>query len=317
MPPQIALLGAAGAVGKSIATALHDAGIPYRVVGRNGDSLKREFGSDALAEIQTWDPDDPQSVRAVTSGIATIIYLVGVNYWQFELHPILMQKTLDGAIASGVQRFFLIGTVYPYGLAQTATITEDHPRQPHTFKGQMRKKQEDLLFVAQESGKIQACELRLPDFFGPNVDKSFLWGTFVAAKKGGRAQMVGPIDTPHQFVYVPDVGPLVLQLLNTPAAWGHTWNFAGSGVITQRQFAEKIFAAAGHKPKFMVAGKLMLRLAGLFNPIMREMVEMHYLQTNPVILDDSRLTQLLAASGGVHRTSYDTAILKILASVTT
>jgi hypothetical protein len=37
----------------------------------------------------------------------------------------------------------------------------------------------------------------------------------------------------------------------------------------------------------------MLRVAGLFNPVLRELVEMHYLWTTPVKLDDTRLRQLL------------------------
>jgi hypothetical protein len=56
--------------------------------------------------------------------------------------------------------------------------------------------------------------------------------------------------------------------------------------------AERIFAEAGSKPKIITAGKLMLRLAGLFNPFMREMVEMHYLLTTPIIMDDSALMQI-------------------------
>jgi len=38
----------------------------------------------------TWNPGDPASVRAAASGIETMFYTVGVNYWQFELHPQLM-----------------------------------------------------------------------------------------------------------------------------------------------------------------------------------------------------------------------------------
>jgi hypothetical protein len=45
----------------------------------------------------------------------------------------------------------------------------------------------------------------------------------------------------------------------------------------------------------------MLRIVGLFVPMMREMVEMHYLQTTPVLLDDTALRQLL---GDVKKTSY-------------
>jgi nucleoside-diphosphate-sugar epimerase len=309
--PTIALFGAAGAIGQSIAAALETDGTPYRVVGRSEVSLRKTFTS-PLAEARAWDPDDPASVRNAADSIETIIYLIGVNYWQFELHPILMRKTIDGAIDAGVQRILLIGTVYPYGRPRTNPITEDHPRAPHTFKGRMRKEQEDILFAAHETGKIKACELRLPDFYGPGVDKSFLWGAFQAAKNGGRAQLVGPIDPPHQFVYVPDVGPIVAALLNSNAAWGHFWNFAGSGVTTQRALVEKIFAATGRPPKFLVANKLMLRALGLFNPLLREMVEMHYLLTNPVILDDSRLEHLL---GGLHRTSYDDGIRQTLAAM--
>ncbi|HVU44742.1 MAG TPA: NAD-dependent epimerase/dehydratase family protein [Terracidiphilus sp.] len=305
----IALIGAAGAVGKSIANALRSQATPYRVIGRSAASLEKEFGSDPLAVVRTWNPEDGGTVRPALDGIHTAIYLVGVNYWQFELHPVLMQRTINGAVAAGVKRILLIGTVYPYGRPQTPTVNEDHPRNPHTFKGKKRKEQEDILFAAHQAGKIQACELRLPDFYGPGVEKSFLWSAFVAARKGGRAQLVGPIDTPHQFVFIPDVGQIVAQMLQTEGAWGHAWNFAGSGTSTQREIVQKIFAVSGKPAKMMVAGKTTLRLMGLFNPLMREMVEMHYLQTDPVLLDDSRLIKLL---GRVQRTSYEDGIRRTL-----
>jgi nucleoside-diphosphate-sugar epimerase len=309
---KIALFGGSGAMGKTVASALKGEGTSYRVVGRSLSSLQQAFGGDPLAELKTWNPDDPQSIRQAAQGIETIVYLVGVNYWQFELHPVLMQKTIEGAVAEGVRRIFLIGTVYPYGIPQSPTVNEDHPRAPHTFKGRMRKEQEDLLFAAHESGKLQASELRLPDFYGPNVDKSFLWSAFVAAKKGGRAQLIAPIDTPHQFVYVPDVGGVVARLISNEGTWGRVWHFAGSGTITQRAFAEKIFAAAGCPPKILVANKLVLRALGLFNPLLRELVEMHYLLTSPVILEDTRLSALL---GGLRKTSYEEGIRATLASM--
>jgi hypothetical protein len=45
-----------------------------------------------------------------------------------------------------------------------------------------------------------------------------------------------------------------------------------------------------------------LRLLGIFNPLMRELVEMHYLLTAPVLMDDSALRHLL---GNVRKTPYD------------
>jgi nucleoside-diphosphate-sugar epimerase len=302
---KFALFGAAGAIGNSIAAALREMQQPYRVVGRSRDTLQRDFGFDSLAEIVTWSPDDPASVIAAAQDIDVIIYLVGVAYDHFELHPQLMRKTLDGAIAAGVTRMLLISTVYPYGLAQTNPVREDHPRNPHTFKGRMRKEQEDLLLAANAAGKIRAAVLRLPDFYGPGVDKSFLHVIFVAAAKGTRAQVIGPVDRPHEFVFVPDVGPVVARLIENPAAYGRWWHLAGAGTITTREVVNRAFALTGHKPRLMVAGKTTLRLMGLFNPLMREMVEMNYLQTSPLVLDDSALCGLL---GEIKKTSYEDGI---------
>jgi nucleoside-diphosphate-sugar epimerase len=306
----IALFGAAGAIGRSIAGELSRRGTPYRVVGRHRDSLESEFARDPLAALATWNPDDPASIRAAARGIDILVYLVGVPYNHFELHPILIEKTLDGAIDAGVRRFVLISTVYPYGTPQAAEVTEQHPRSPQTFKGRMRKEQEDRLLKAHAEGRIQGAILRLPDFYGPGVEKSLLHSLFQAAARGGTATMIGPIDTPHEFVYVPDVGPVVLDLAACPQAYGSWWNFAGAGAITQKQIVEEVFRLAGRKQKLRVAGKTMLRFVGLFNPLVRELVEMQYLHTTPVIMDDTALQRLL---GNVRKTSYADGLKNTLA----
>jgi len=308
----IALIGASGSLGKSITSTLSAKDKSYRVVGRSEASLRATFGNDAHATIATWNPDAPESIRLALAGIDTAIYMVGVNYWQFELHPQLMRKTLDAAIAAGVKKLLLIGTVYPFGKPQTERVGEDHPREPHTYKGRMRKEQEDLVLAAHDSGKIQTAILRLPDFYGPGVDKSFLWSAFQAAKTGKRAQLIGPIDTPHEFVYLPDAGVTIERLIAEPRAWGRAWNLGGAGVTSAHAMADEIFAQAGQKPKYTVAGKTMLRIFGLFNPMVRELVEMHYLLTSPVILDDTRLKNLL---GDLPKTPYKEGIRQTLASI--
>jgi nucleoside-diphosphate-sugar epimerase len=309
---RIGLLGAAGAIGKSLATALNGEGYEYRVVGRNRESLQTAFGGAQRAGIATWNTDDAASMRASVRGLDTLVYLVGVPYDKFELHPVLMQKTIDAAVAEGVERIVLIGTVYPYGMPHTARVAESHPREPQTYKGKMRMSQEEALLTADAAGKIKGTILRLPDFYGPGVDKSFLHSIFNAAANGGKADMIGPIDTPHEFVYVPDVGSVVAALARTPEAYGKWWNLAGVGVTSQKQMMELAFSTAGRKPSYRVVGKGMLRVLGLFNPMLRELVEMHYLQTNPVLMDDSALQKLL---GPIHKTPYAEGIERSVAAL--
>jgi nucleoside-diphosphate-sugar epimerase len=147
--------------------------------------------------------------------------------------------------------------------------------------------------------------LRLPDFYGPGIERSLLNGVFEAAAHGKRAQVIGPVDVPHEFIYLPDIGPVVEKLTRTPEAYGRWWHLAGAGTITQREVARQAYALAGREPKLMVAGKIMLRMLGLFNPLMRELVEMNYLMTEPVVLDDAALTQLI---GPIAKTSYEDGI---------
>src|SRR5258708_2213777 len=108
---KIALFGATGAIGKTIAAPLRADPAPYRVVGRSRSALETTFGADPSAEIATWNPEDEASIRKAASGIETIIYLVGVPYWDFRLHPILMKRTIDVAMDAGVAQILLIGTV--------------------------------------------------------------------------------------------------------------------------------------------------------------------------------------------------------------
>jgi hypothetical protein len=56
-------------------------------------------------------------------------------------------------------------------------------------------------------------------------------------------------------------------------------------------------------------GKTALRLIGIVDPLLREFVEMHYLVTEPVILDDTALHELL---GPIHKTSYDDGVRAIV-----
>jgi nucleoside-diphosphate-sugar epimerase len=156
----IALIGATGAIGKSVAAALRQNGQPYRAIGRSQATLEKEFGRDSLAEIAIWNPDDEESLRAALRGTTSAVYIVGVPYTDFHLHPILMRRVINAAIAEKVDRLVLIGTLYVFGRPQSSHVTEDHPQEPHTFKGGKRKEQEDLVLEAHRTGKIRTAVLR-------------------------------------------------------------------------------------------------------------------------------------------------------------
>lgn len=302
----IAIFGAAGAIGRSVAAELDVRKIPFRAVGRSTTRLSQAFGRlETPHELVGADLTDLESARRAARGAETIVYTVGVPYEHFELHPQMMRTALEAALAEGVRSLLLVSNVYAYAAGTGGLVDEAYPRTPPSRKGQFRKEQEDLLLEAHAAGRIRGAVLHLPDFYGPDAEGSLAYQIFAAALAEKIANVLAPIDTPHEFVYTPDVGPVILDLIAKDAAWGAHWNLAGPALISVRDFATHVFRSAATKPRLLPANRTMLTALGYFNPLMRELVEMSYLQSNPVNLDDSRLRALL---GQVAKTSYHDGI---------
>src|SRR6516162_6448437 len=233
------LFGATGAVGKALAAKLAERGQPFRVVGRSEERLWRDFGAyEPLVEYCAADLSDSAAAARAATGVGTIFYTVGVPYPQFEQHPKLTRVALEAAAAARVRDFVHLSTVYPYGVPQQEFVSESHPRHPKAFKGRMRKEQEDLVLAADNPNGIRTTILRPPDFYGPDSELSYVHAIFDAALKGGTANVIGPIDTPHEFIFVPDLAETLIALAEKEEAYGNAWNVAGPGLITTRQFAE-------------------------------------------------------------------------------
>src|ERR1035441_7776577 len=208
----VAIFGAAGAIGGAVGAELERRGVRFRVVGRSREKLERAFGKMAHAEVFPADLSETRSAAEAARGADTIIYCVGLPYPSHHLHPVLMRTTLEAAKAAQVARLVLPSSVYSYGVPRASSVAETHPREPHTRKGKYRKQQEDLVMEAHAAGAIQGLIVRMPDFYGPNADLSLANPIFRAALAGKTANWAGPDNTPHEFVYVPDTGPVIADL---------------------------------------------------------------------------------------------------------
>lgn len=302
---KVAIFGASGTIGRAVTAELLRRGKVPRVVGRSRARLERIFGDGV--EIVEADVSDVGGCHPASAGADAIVYSLGLPYTTqaFASYPEMMRAAVEAARRAGVGRLLLITNVYPYGRPVTPRVAETHPRQPVGAKGRFRKEQEDIALSAHEPGRFLTTSLRLPDFYGPHASLAFGNMVVGAALAGKPANLLGPVNTPHEFVFTPDVGPVVCDLLERDEAFGTPYNFGGPGVITTRQFAERAYSAAGARLRVRVAGPAMVKLLGLFSPLMRELSELSYLQSQPVILDDTKLHRVLPA---VRKTSYEEGI---------
>lgn len=246
------------------------------------------------AEVHPADLADPEAAVRAAQGADVIFYTVGLPYPLFRLHPALAQNAVAAAEVVGA-RAVLVTSVYSYGRPRTQPVAEDHPREPQAFKGRMRKEQEDVFLQAHRQGRVPTLVARLPDFYGPWADRSFGNLALRSALSGRPATWLGPLDVPHEFVYVPDAARAVVELALEDDTYGQPWNVPGPGPITGHEWLTIAYQQAGHRPRWRTVGPTGLRLAGLFVPFLRELVELYYLFETPPILDARKLRARLPA----------------------
>jgi len=78
--------------------------------------------------------------------------------------------------------------------------------------------------------------------------------------------------------------------------------------LTGKQWIEAIAKEMGVQPKFQVATKFIVRLMGLFIPIMHEMNEMMYQYDRDYVFDSSKFEQRF----GIVPTCYQEGIREIV-----
>ncbi len=175
-----------------------------------------------------------------------------------------------------------------YGHTAGRPLTEDLPFAAGTRKGRVRAEMTRQLFRAHEAGKVRATAGRASDFFGPRVTDSAAGETiFGRAVAGKAAQVAGDPDLPHTYTYAPDIGKGLVTLGEREEALGRAWHLPSPETVSTRRFVEMVFEAAGGESKMQRAPRILFRALGLFDPAMREMVEMLYEFEEPFIVDHS------------------------------
>lgn len=268
-------------------------------IGRDIAKLREKFGQ--RAAVRAADLSAVDQTAEALRGVEAALYTVGLPYPQFRLHPVLMRNALEAARRAGVSRMLVVSSVYSYGAPRTARVSEDHPREPESRKGLYRKLQEDAAIEADGQGGLRTAVLHLPDFYGPYASNSLAMMVVQWAARGQTVNWLGNLDAPHEFVYVPDAARVIAGLMVREEIFGRRWNLGGPGTITPREFIRQVHEALGRPVRMRAAGRTVLQLMGLFNPFMRELVELYYLGVTPVVLDDSQLDQHL---GGLVKTPY-------------
>jgi nucleoside-diphosphate-sugar epimerase len=289
-----------GPVGMSVMDELLQRDKRVRMVNRSGKA-RVPHG----VEVVGGDAADPTFTREASEGASVVYFALNPPYDKWpELFPPLQAGVLEGA-ASARAKLVAMENLYMYGPTDGRPLTEDLPYAPNTRKGTVRARMSEELMEAHTSGRVRVAIGRASDFFGPRVLASAAGEqVFGRAVEGKSAQVAGDPDQPHTYTYAPDIGRGLVILGESEEALGQVWHLPSPETLTTRQFVEMIFEEVGKPARVQAAPKIVLRVMGLFNPGMREMIEMLYEFEEPFVVDDSKFEQAF----GEHATPLKEAI---------
>jgi nucleoside-diphosphate-sugar epimerase len=304
MANELHVIFGTGPLGKWTAHELLGMGQRVRMVNRSG----KLNGMKADVEILAGDAFDLQRNIEVTRGAAVVYQCAQPLYYEWaEKFPAFQSAILEAAAKNGAK--LVVGdNLYMYGDTHGQPIREDLPYLAHTKKGKVRAAMAQAVLAAHQSGKIRASIGRASNFFGPQ-DRTVTDLAIRPALLGKSINLIGRMDQPHSFSYIVDFGRLLATLGTREEALGQVWFTPSPAAVTQAEFLKILESEIGKPVKVMLGGKMMMSFLGIFNPMIRETVEMMYEWTQPFVVDSSKAEKAF----GLQPTSLSQAIKETIA----
>jgi nucleoside-diphosphate-sugar epimerase len=294
------VMGAGGGTGSAVVSKLARRGLRARAVTRSGKGDVPEGVEQVAADVGTAD-----GARRACEGAAVVYYCAQPPYTKWpELFPPMTAAIIDGAAAAGAKLVYA-DNLYVYG-PPDGPMTEETPHRAQGKKGRIRIKMADAILGAHADGRLRAAIGRSSDYYGPRGTASTVGENIMKpALRGKRARWLGSLDQPHTLNYLEDMARALVTLGERDAADGDVWHLPAAEPLTGRQFLELVFEEAGHPPKVGAASRPMIRIGGLFNPLLRELNETLYQFERPFVSDASKFQ---AAFGPFEPTAHREAV---------
>ncbi|MBO0993785.1 SDR family oxidoreductase [Bacillus sp. SD088] len=286
------VLGATGGTGQVIVSELLKRQIEVIAFGRSESKLKtlmEDHNFDQLLSYKLGDIFDYQSIITAAKDADIIFQCANVKYQEMEGKLHILGESVMKAADTLKKKIVIIDGIYVYG-HQVAKGDENHPQQPHTKKGKLRVEFEKLIF-SNKWENAKALIVRLPDYYGATSQNSYLQPTLDGMAAHKVSIFIGNTNTPREYVYLPDAAKMIINIAENDDSYGENWNIPGAGLIAGKDIIQIARKVTGNQKRVIPLNKSAIRIIGLFDPFMREVVEIMYLTKEGFVLSGEKYEQ--------------------------
>lgn len=269
------ILGSGGAIGIELAKSLKTYTNDIRLVSRNP---KKVNDSDELMKADLMNAED---LKRAVKGSEVVYVTVGFPYklkvWEEQWPKFI--KNVIAACSEEEAKMVFFDNIYMYDPNHLDGMTEETPINPSSKKGKVRSEVAQLIMSAVGKGKLTALIARSADFYGPSITNTSMLTemVFKPISKGKKANWMSSADYSHSFTYTPDAGRATALLGNTVGAYNQVWHLpTATNPLTGKEWIDRIGKEMGKPTKIQLASRGIVKIMGIFIPVMREMPEMMY-----------------------------------------
>jgi nucleoside-diphosphate-sugar epimerase len=301
------ILGSGGAIGIELAKALKSYTSEIRLVSRNPKKVNE------TDELMAADLLKTEDVRRAIEGSEIVYVTVGFPY-NLKVWQVSWPKFISDVIAACQEyhvKLVFFDNIYMYDPKYLNHMTEETPINPPSKKGIVRAEVVRLIMDEIKAGKLTALIARSADFYGPGIKGSSMLNETVIKplRIGGKANLLGAVNTKHSYTFTPDAGKATAMLGNTGDAWNQVWHLpTAADPFTGAQWAWLVASELGVKPRYQKVSGYMVWILGFFVPIMKEIQEMLYQYQKDYIFDSSKFEKRF----GFQPTPYHLGLKQVI-----
>lgn len=272
----------AGAIGSSVARQLADPDRTVKVLTRSGSGPEA-----ADIELVSVDAADQDAFLSAADGATYIYNCANPPYdrWPQDWPPIA--ESLLAAARANDAVLATVSNLYGYGPV-SGPITEDLPLASQGTKGRVRAQMWEQALAEHEAGRVRVTEVRGSDYVGRGVEGHSAERVLKPLTSGKTIRVIGSADQPHTWTFRDDMARMLITAASDEQAWGRAWHVPSNPPRTQREVIKDYARALDlPEPKVGAVPKPLLRVTGVFVPMVRELKETEYQFDAPFVMDST------------------------------
>ncbi|RKL67875.1 short chain dehydrogenase [Salipaludibacillus neizhouensis] len=299
------VLGASGSMGTVLVKELASRRIEVIAFARGREKLEVLFRDEPLVTICKGDVLKQEELAEAAKGVDVIFQSVNIPYQEWKEKLPLITKNVILTAENCSAKLAVVDNIYAYGRQPNIKVTEETNKKPHTKKGKLRLDME----TEYMNSSVPTMIVHFPDFYGPHAEGTLLDQTISKVADNKSGIYIGHQKLPREFIYTPDGAKAMVELTLRESSYNQQWNIPATHPVTGQKLIQILREITGYKKSVSTVGKPMIQFLGLFQPLMKEMVEMMYLNQEPVILSGEKYRNNI---GNIPRTSYEQGLKETL-----